>query len=396
VVVTLGGLMLVLFAASLLLTGGGAPDTGERSGANAYSRSAIGHLALYDMLNALGRNAVRADINPLAQLGARGVLVLAEPSETAFNESYRTKILTAKTILLILPKWEARADPDHRDWIGKARLVPEALAESALFPAEPGAKVKDASAPALYTINRLGVAPTIADTVQLAQTSAMNPLLASEDGVLVGQILDRGRRIVILVDPDPIENHGLSKGDNAAFALALFDFVGGPGAKFVFDEMIHGFHGGSAIPWPALELLRFPGNLLAVQGLVAAVLLVGATIGRFGPPLPTPRAFGAGKAALISNIAELVDYGGHHAHSLKRYIATTAQEGAAILRAPPGLSEPERIAWLDRAGQARGARRACSEILFEARTAGDKDLARLMAAAQAIHQWKWEIMHGAG
>jgi Domain of unknown function (DUF4350) len=396
VVVALGGLVLAIFAASVLLTGGGARDTAESFGANSYSRSAIGHLALYDMLRALGRDAVRADVDPLAQLGAKGVLVLAEPSEAVFDQSYRTKILTAKKILLILPKWEARADPDHPDWIGEAGLVPEALAESALFPAEPKAKVKDAPAPILYTTNRLGVAPTIADTAQLAQASAMNPLLANENGVLVGEILDRGRRIVVLVDPDPIENHGLSKGENAAFALALFDFIGGPGAKFLFDETIHGFHGHLAAASPALALLRFPGNLLALQGLVAAVLLVGATIGRFGPPLPAPRAFGAGKAALVSNIAQLIDHGGHHAHSLKRYIETTAKEGAAILRAPPDLSESERIAWLDRAGQARGARRACSEILFEARTAGDKDLARLLAAAREIHQWKLEITHGAG
>jgi hypothetical protein len=396
VVVALGGLLIAIFAASLLLTGSGARDAAQSFGANAYSRSAIGHLALYDMLRALGRNAWRVDGDPLAQLGANGVLVLAEPTEAVFDESYRTKILTAKKILLILPKWEARADPDHPEWIGEAELVPEALPESALFPVEPKAKVKDAPAPVQYATSRLGVAPTIADTAQLAQTSVMIPLLANENGVLVGEILDRGRRIVVLTDPDPIENHGLSKGENAAFALALFDFIGGPRAKFLFDETIHGFHGRSSAASPALALLRFPGNLLALQGLVAALLLVGATIGRFGPPLPAPRAFGAGKAALVSNIAQLIDYGGHHAHSLRRYIGTTAQEGAAILRAPPNLSESERVDWLDRAGQARGARRACSEILFEAGTAGDRDLARLLAAAQAIRQWKWEITHGAG
>ena len=85
VAVALGGLVLVIFAASLLLTGRGGRDTGESFGANTYSRSAIGHLALYDMLRALGRNSVRADVDPLAQLGAKGVLVLAEPSETALK-----------------------------------------------------------------------------------------------------------------------------------------------------------------------------------------------------------------------------------------------------------------------------------------------------------------------
>ena len=129
---------------------------------------------------------------------------------------------------------------------------------------------------------------------------------------------------------------------------------------------------------------------------MAAALLVAATIGRFGPPLPAPRAYAAGKAALISNIAQLIDHGGHHAHALRRYVGMTTQEGAAILHAPEGLSEFERIAWLDRAGQARGARLACSEILFEVKTAGDGDLARLSAAARAIYQWKCEIMHGAG
>ena len=38
--------------------------------------------------------------------------------------------------------------------------------------------------------------------------------------ILLGEIIDRGRRITVLSDPDIIENHGIGQGDNAALAVA--------------------------------------------------------------------------------------------------------------------------------------------------------------------------------
>ncbi|MGD0641040.1 MAG: hypothetical protein ABSC22_09870, partial [Roseiarcus sp.] len=96
---------------------------------------------------------------------------------------------------------------------------------------------------------------------------------------------------------------------------------------------------------------------------------------------------------LIANIASLIDYGGHHGDSLRAYVEAVARDAAQTLRAPPDLDQSSLAAWLDRTGKARGARRPCSEILNSAAQAGPNDLQRLLEAAQAIHEWKEEVLH---
>ena len=49
---------------------------GDSDGANSYSKSAIGHRALFETLGKLGREALRADADPLGKLGDNGVLRL--------------------------------------------------------------------------------------------------------------------------------------------------------------------------------------------------------------------------------------------------------------------------------------------------------------------------------
>jgi hypothetical protein len=394
-VVALGGAMMILFAASLLLSGrGGGQVQGDLAGPSSYSRSAVGYIALYESLRALGVKVVRADRDPLAKLGANGVLVLAEPPDLLGGDDVRPKTLTAKTILLILPKRSVEPDPHHSGWIASATMIPAEAAQAVLFNVDPQPRIVRSPAPASFDVNVLSLAPSLSGTIQLAQGTRLKPILATSDGILLGEISDGTRRIVVLADPDAIENHGVGKDGNAAFARDLFGFLGAPKATFVFDETIHGFHGGlGAGEAPSTLLLRFPLNLVLLQALVGMALLGGATIGRFGAPQIPPRPLGQGKRGLIANIASLIDYGGHHGDSLRAYVEAVARDAAQTLRAPPDLDQSSLAAWLDRTGKARGARRPCSEILNSAAQAGPNDLQRLLEAAQAIHEWKEEVLH---
>jgi hypothetical protein len=395
-VVALGGAMMVLFAASLLLSGrGGGAVQGDLTGPSSYSRSAVGYIALYDSLKTLGLKVVRADSDVLAKLGPDGVLALAEPPGLLGGDDFQREMATAKTILLILPKWSVEADPHHSGWIASATMIPAATAQAALFSVDAKPEIVRLPAPATFRVNLLTSAPSLKGTAQLAHGANLKPILATDEGILLGEIRSGTRRIVVLADPDAIENHGIGQRDNANFARDLFNFLGGAKANFVFDETIHGFHGGlGAGEAPSTLLLRFPLNLVLLQALVGLALLGGATIGRFGAPQVPPRPLGQGKRGLIANIASLIDYGGHHGDSLKAYVEAVARDAAQALKAPANLDRRGLAAWLDRTGEARGARRRCSAILDSAAQAGANDVQRLLEAAQAIHEWKEEVLDG--
>jgi hypothetical protein len=117
-----------------------------------------------------------------------------------------------------------------------------------------------------------------------------------------------------------------------------------------------------------------------------------------------PLDFGKGK--LIDNSARLLDYAGHHAALLTRYVRMTVHLAARGLHAPPGLDETALAAWLDRVGKARGTAGSCLDILNNLdrpssgkrrNAAENRDSGRvagLFASALAIYNWKGEILHG--
>ncbi len=106
----------------------------------------------------------------------------------------------------------------------------------------------------------------------------------------------------MLTDPDIIENHGITKGDNLVFADAVFKgLLDGKTGTVVFDETIHGFL--RAAQAPTKFLFEFPYNLIAVQLVAGVALLLWAAMGRFGTPEIPERALKTGKRDLISSAA---------------------------------------------------------------------------------------------
>jgi hypothetical protein len=242
----------------------------------------------------------------------------------------------------------------------------------------------------------LGSTPRIAAPLQLILSGDLRPLVsAGHDGMLVGEVRGLGdRRVWVLSDPDAIANHALGDPANAAFAVALIDALR-RGGNVVFDEEVHGF---ARPPASALHLLfEFPFSVATAQGALAVLLLLWATLGRFGAPEPAPPALGAGKHALMENSARLLEFAGHQRVIVRRYVEAAIREVAQQLHAPRGMPQEALLLWLGRVGKARGVAVDGADLHRRAGDAageGRGDPAELVSIVRETHQWKRGILDG--
>ncbi len=389
---------VVLFALSVLLPAfdDSPPAAGEARGASSFSASAIGQAGFYDVLRRLGRPVTRSVGDSLALAGGTGALILAEPDVWRLEgEDWPGQ---APRLLLVLPKWRGHGRGRRPNWIDRATLRPLRDAQSALELATEQGRVVRRPWPPSFTVNELPFTPSGSGRIQLIHSEALRPVVAAGDGLLVGEIVDGGRRIWVLSDPDVMNNQGLGRGQNAAFMVALTDALraadnGDIRVPLVFDETAHGFRPPE---WSPLKLLfRFPFAVVTGLALFSALLMLLAGGGRFGAARPAPRPLDFGQAGLIANGARLLEYAGHQRVTLKSYIKMILYSSALALHAPGGLSDRDLAAWLDRLGRARKADSSCAEIMREASEIHDDTaggLNRLYKCARRMYKWKGDIL----
>jgi hypothetical protein len=114
---------IVVFAISMFFLGAGEVANPESIGASTFSRSAIGHAGIAEVLQQLGIPTVKSRYNSLDRLGPGGVLVLAEPRRTQ-SDAEIGKLLTAPTTLLVLPKWTGQPSEQTEGWLREAKERP--------------------------------------------------------------------------------------------------------------------------------------------------------------------------------------------------------------------------------------------------------------------------------
>ena len=394
--------------------------TEARSRPGTYSVSALGYAGFYDTLRRLDRPVNRSVGNTLAMVGARGTLVVAEPDLEHVSSAEGMKLMGAPRLLLVLPKWSGEPDEERPVWIAQARPLHLDYARSTLHLVSGRSDVYRRAwpAPEEWKFNGLGFIPTApagsegARMLQMIRSRELRPVLGTEEGMLVGEMTSGNRVIWVLADPDIMANHGLGNGQNAALMVALLDNLrrwrnSDAGAPIVFDETVHGFLEAEGTP---LKLLfRFPFAVVTLLICGTAVLLVLAGSSRFGAARRARPGLDFGKRQLIDNGARLLDYGGHQAVTLERYIRMTVRSTAQALHAPAKMGEADLPAWLDRIGKSRGVQRRCVEILRRAALAGrggegggagdsggksNVKLAGLFDCARDIYLWKGEMLHG--
>jgi hypothetical protein len=383
-------IILVVGTIALAIFGGGST---ESVGPSAFSRSAIGYAGIADIMHRLGARVIknRKD-DAVASLDPTGVLVVAEPLNAPAQRM--STLMNAHTVLLILPKWSGQQDPKHRGWVSEAREVSENMVRSATQIGN--VEVVRVPKVTAWSRNELGRVPVISrGGVQLIKSNRLRPVIGTEQGMLVGELCTGGRRLWILADPDPLQNHGLADPDNAVFAVALINSLRGADGNVVFDEVVHGLEEKASSPFRML--FEFPFVLATIQAVMAVALLLWATMRRFGAPLAPPAELKSGKRSLIEATANLLDFGRHRPVVIQRYVHEIIQDVARQLHAPAGLSEPALIAWLRCTGRARDAQIDCGavvsrtdELVATGRGAGTQ----LATLARDIFRWKREVTDG--
>jgi Domain of unknown function (DUF4350) len=386
---------VVIFAASMYLMGQKEHEGTDNTGPSAFSRSTIGHAGIFDVLQRLDIPVIKSASDSMSRLGKGGVLVLAEPSADLRKDDAIAALLKAEKVLFVLPKWKGLPSEEHFGWV---RLVQQ---RSILDPkwavklVASRADVVREEGTFQWTTNELGLTPNVRTPLQLISGSGLRPVIASEKGMLVGELVERNRRVLVLSDPDVIANHGLARAGNAALAVALIKRLRGASGTVVFDETIHGYTAPAENPFSLL--FRFPFVIATVQGLIAVALLLWATLARFGAPQSVPPPLSAGRAGLLQNMAKLIEFTGHQQVMVRRYVEETLRHVARQLHAPRALTGDALVAWLKRVGGARGVTVDCGALLRQARElggAGRRDQTSLVRLARDTHRWQGEMLDG--
>lgn len=368
----------------------------QTAAADAWSPSALGHRAYLDLLRGLGRPVIVSRHATEEKAADGAVVALLEPELEEDDDGPRRAQLGAideasTRLLVALPKRRGAPHALRRRWVGPTVHRPPADAARVLDALGIDAEVVRPAGPLTGWRGELP-APTLAEP-QLLRSEALHPLLACDQGILVGAIEGDGYTTLVLADPDVLATHGLGAGLNAAVAVGLVDRLGPPGEPLVVDETLHGH---ALRPSLARELLRFPLALATAHAALVAALLAWIALVRFGRPTPPAPALAMGKGPLVDHTAELLRHGGHVSDAAAAYLRAARDEVVARLR-PPGDTEDPR-AWLARHAAARGKARALR--LLEERVARLDDDRRgaaqeALRAAAAIHRWREEMTDGA-
>jgi hypothetical protein len=360
------------------------PDEGVPGvpGPGAWSRSALGHRGLAELLRARDVPVVVSRRDPAARVAERGVVVAAEPEGDEGHARTAALVMHGRPTVVVLPKWTGVASEEHPAWMDRVALRP--IDDAARVLKEIGVE---------GTVERPAAGPEAADGQatlthpQVLTIEGMEPLVTAPEGVVAARVPDREAPLVIVADPDLLNNHGLGRGGNARLALDLLDRLRRGGAV-VFDVTIHP---RQAMPPAGRALFKFPLVLVTIQLVLAVGVLLWASMRRFGAPLPPRPALEPGPRFLVENTAELLRYGGHSAAVLARYLRGAVRDVGAALRPPAGLRGPALTEWLDRLAEGRGLAARLAELERELPGHGEAELVR---RARAIHQWRAEMIHG--
>ncbi|HEV7785124.1 MAG TPA: DUF4350 domain-containing protein [Thermoanaerobaculia bacterium] len=402
------GVGVASFTIFLLLLAYGRDLEGRPApGANTFSRSALGYQGVAELLRALGLGVVSRQAPAGSGVGPDRPLVVAEPDPGAGGGSARQETLWQEAedrkapLVVVLSKWSPGEPQKNRpEWLSEVELVPLEWARRPLDRLRDSERpievkrfiaAKDCRATWQSEENPTPLEIDTENVVQLLRSEELEPVIQCTGGLLVARrpATEKRPQVVVIADPDLLNNHGLGRGENAAAVYQIFArTLGAKGA--VFDETIHGFN---RTPGLIAESLRFPMVLAVLQGLVLLGVVLWAGMGRFGKPLPVAAGLAAGKEVLIGNTAELLSGGGHVADSASRYFQQTMRAVAAYYFLPPDLPEAARLARLQALSEGHGKRLNL--------TALEADLQRLPAGrrgedqaawiAQRLYQWRVEM-----
>ncbi len=402
------GLVLVTLAGLLSRLWGDAAPTS--AGADTFSRSAVGHAALLALLERAEKAPVVARRTPERLTGPTVPLLVLDPPLGAFEPSSASlegrprgvidvveAALEQGPVVIALPKWVATPGPR-----GLVREVTP-LTNDDLDAATRwlGVELHSTACTAASGTglgNRARFSVDLPHPRAMAQHSAdgalgpLAPLVVCEGGEMLVASLDVGAPfpLIVISDPDLLNNHGLRRADHAALVLAVLDHLNAD--AIVIDETLHGYARPSGF-WQRVQEL--PLALVPLHLAAVAAVLVWAGARRFGPVRPLPPRTARGSVALIERTAALLAATHRGPGLLAAYLRLATERAAAAwsTRAPAlgtGAADAEERAAFDQLTERRAQGRL--EALHESVKNGvpEQDVLRV---AQNIHAWKESLTH---
>ena len=339
------GIVAFLLALGMLMKGERGAEPGDIAGANTFSRSAVGHGALFELLKTMGVPVLRTRLPGGRAAGQRdfgrdSFVVVAEPQSTEAADTARRGFQGKPLVVLfVLPKRKSvRARRDG--FSSKVQLIPVQQVDRTMSSLGlQGEVIRTKRTQNSWSTNALQATPSVEHDLQLIRSGELEPLVATADGILLGVSGSLFRR-VYLSDPDVMANHGLDDGQNAAFMVELLETLRMQGSPIIFDETVHGFMLSPSF-WR--ELLEFPGAAVTLSLLGFTLVLGWLALSRFGKPALTKEALVAGNEQLIYNMARVLGRGGVTDFVLERYARHTLRSIAGRRRLPAASSLPEQI-----------------------------------------------------
>jgi len=361
---------LAFFAALFFLGTGIGQGPLDNGRGHAAANGLNGFSALHALLEAQGheveRNRNRGEI-----ADNEGLLVLT-PDLWSDGEELDEIVANRRYIgptLVVLPKWFAfrmqaddglgiregwvsPVDADVAEWIEESR----ALGEPALAIGESEGAGTDWEG-----LGHAGALPR-PDAVQSIAAARFNPLVRHPDGRVLAGYLDDGYYpelaayadldpgdeentdaelwpVVVVAEPDLLNNWGLAEEERAMLALDLVDAaLDGYELPVVFDLTLNGLGASKNL----LTLAFAPPFLAATLCLLLAMIATGwRAWHRFGPPLAEAPAIAFGKEQLVANGAGLLQRS-RRLHLLGPPYAALMSRRIAGLLGLPASGAPER------------------------------------------------------
>jgi hypothetical protein len=381
----LGFLFLTAYAPQLRLKGG--------EGASPLSRSAVGFYGLYRLAETTGRPVdAHAD---RAAWGTDGLLIatIRPDTDPALIREFAAARRNAEdsVTLYVLPKWQTMPSFTTRGWVQQVGRVEPYTMRAQLAAIDPALRLGVAqAAPGSRVTGRPGDWMGDVDVAQPRETafianSARAVLRDSNGRTILGALAVNGDgQAYVLADPDLLSNMAMKTPEGARAALQIVDALRyGPEDSVAFDLVLPG---GGANTRNLLQLMFEPPFLALTIAVLAAALLAGVrAFGRFGPPVPEPRAIPFGKRALADNAAMLIGRANAVRRMGDRYVAIVRDAVAGALGAG-AMTADEQERWLARLPAASGDFATLAALARGATTSEG-----VRAAAARLHQWRNEV-----
>lgn len=381
----------VVSFAGLAVLGAYAPElrSARDPGAHALSSSAIGLRGVTVMLAAEGVPFIVSRTPPRGRVS--NALTVLTPPLVADLKPFAQHT----NLLIVLPKWVVIPMPQHPGFVQKYGAAGQSVyATQLLAPFAKAAEIevrpKGFSRPVLRGSGALFQPGTYLplgpiDSLQTLSGEEWEPMLTDEQGRAVLARLRKRPEVVVLADPDLLNNQGIANLDNARAGLAILNALRGEDAVR-FDVTLNGFTRGETIGRIMLE----PPWLAATLCGVATALLMGLhSLARFGPTLARGRAIALGKGALVDNSAGLVRMARREAELAPAYAALTkALVGKVAGGGGRTVAGKDNERWLADLARRSGAADpgALTNQAEQAKTRDD-----LLAVGRNLYQWRLEI-----